>query len=139
MSLRDQLEAIREKHGYLDPDVVVSEARAKNHPLHARFEWDDKVAGEAWRREQAHRLIQSVRIKYSANDTPKDVRAYLAVPRPDSPRPVYEPTEEVMRDEFTRKIVLATMEREWQTLKSRYGDLTEFSDMVQASLAESAA
>jgi hypothetical protein len=134
MSLRDQLEMIREKHGYLDPEVVVAEARHKNHPLHGRFEWDDKVAGEAWRREQAHRLIQSVRIKYTANEQPKDVRAYLPVPRPDSPRPTYEPTEDVMRDEFTRRIVLAQMEREWQTLKSRYGDLTEFGVMVAASL-----
>lgn len=137
-SLRDQLEQIREQHGYLDPALVVEVATPKTHPLHDRFEWDNKAAGDAWRQEQAHRLIQSVRVTYMAGDRPKDVRAYLAVPRPESRQPTYEPTAEAMRDEFTRKIVLTQMEREWRSLQARYGDLVEFADLVAASLARSA-
>lgn len=139
MSLRDQLEAIRSEHGYLDPEVVVDVARDEEHPLHDRFEWDDSVAGEAYRRDQAHRLIQSVRVKYVTDDRPKDVRAFLAVPRADSPRPTYEPVESVMQDDFQRRLVLTQMEREWQTLRSRYGDLVEFGEMVHRDLKGSAA
>lgn len=137
-NLRDQLLAIREKHGYLDPAIVVEEARDKRHPLHARFEWDDKVAGEAYRRQQAHELIQVVRKPYDGPNGPKDVRAFIAVPRPDSKQPAYEPVEEVMQDEMTRKIVLAQMEREWRTLQARYGDLVEFGDLIREALAGAA-
>lgn len=138
-SLRDQLLAIRDKHGYLDPELIVEEATDENHPLHSRFEWDDSTAGVAWRRHQAHELIQSVRIKYTTSDRPKDVRAFLAVPREDSMRPTYEPTEEVLASDEVRKIVLAQMEREWKTLQARYGDMVEFADMVRASLTKAAA
>lgn len=137
--VRDHLEAIREKHGYLTPNLVVEEATPKAHPLHGRFEWDNRLAGAAWRREQAHQLIRSVRVAYLTDERPKNVRAYLAVPRPDSLRPSYEPTETVMADEFTRRIVLTQMEREWRTLQARYGDLVEFADLVRASVAEPAA
>lgn len=137
MTLREELEAIRDKHGYLDPEIVLTEASAKNHPLHGRFEWDDKIAGSAWRREQAHQLIRSVRIKYAAPDgRPKDTRAFLAVPRSDPPRPEYVPVENVMRDDFSRRIVLLQMEREWRTLQARYGDLVEFGDLVRATLVK---
>lgn len=135
MSVRDQLEAIREKHGYLDPQLVVDEARPKAHPLHDRLDWNDKSAGEAYRREQAHALIRSVRVAYVANDRPMSARAYLAVPRPEHKQPTYEPTEEVMRDEFTRTLVLSQMEREWRAMQARYGDLIEFGDMIRGSVS----
>lgn len=135
-SLRKELDKIREEHGYIDPNVVVEVATSKTHPLHNRFEWNDKIAGAAYRRDQAHELIQSVRCKYTGSDgRPKSVRQYLAVDRPDSPQPVYEPVGEVMQDEFTRTLVLSQMDREWRTLQGRYGDMVEFAEMVKASLA----
>jgi hypothetical protein len=130
-SVRSQLLAIREKHGFLDPDVVVEEARDKNHPLHDRvFDRAPADAAHAWYRHRAHELIQSVRINYTTDDRPKDVRAFIAVPRPDTRKPMYEPVEEVMLDDFTRQLVLTQMSREWRTLKARYGDLVEFADMI---------
>jgi hypothetical protein len=138
-SLREQLEAIREEHGYLDPDLVVEVATPKTHPLHDRLEWDNRIAGTAWRQEQAHRLIQSVRVRYMFDDQPKDVRAYVAVPREGARQPSYEPTEEAMRDPFMRQLVLGQMQREWQSLKARYGDLAEFAELVVTAASEVAA
>jgi hypothetical protein len=59
--LRDQLQNIADKYGgRITPAYVVDEARPPSHPLHHRFEWDDRIAGEAHRRRQAQELIQSV-------------------------------------------------------------------------------
>jgi hypothetical protein len=136
MSLREQLEAIHAEHGHLTPDLVVQVARPKTHPLHDRFEWDNKLAGDAWRREQAHRMIQSVRTKYTpAVGGPRDVRAFVAVPRPTLKAPSYEPIEAALADPLQRQIVLQAMEREWRTLKGRYEDVAEFSQMILAELA----
>lgn len=138
--LREQLLAIRDKHGYLDPEVLVEEARDKNHPLHSRvFDRAPKDAAEAWYRHRAHELIQSVRIRYIADERPKDLRAFVAVQRPEARRPVYEPVEQAMEDELTRKVVLAQMEREWKQLRARYGDLCEFAEMVLATVQGRAA
>lgn len=135
--LREQLLAIRDEHGRLTAQVVVDSARPKGHPLHSRFEWSDKVAGEAYRREQAKELIRSVRIKYAPADDSamRDVRAFHAVSRPISGH-VYEPVEEVIEDPLLRAMVLRDMERDWKALRQRYSNFQEFWSLVQGDLAE---
>jgi hypothetical protein len=132
MSLRDQLQAIYDGHGKLTPAIVVDEARNEEHPLHTRFEWDDAAAGEAWRRQQAHELIRSVRVVYKEADeknSERSVRAYHAVRTEDGH--AYEPVEKVTEDDFTRRLVLADMEREWKALRRRYDQFEEFLSMVR--------
>lgn len=138
-AIREALLAIRDQHGYLTPELVVSEARSKSHPLHSRvFDRAPKEAAEAWYRHRAHELIQSVKITYNVGDRPKTIRGFLPVSRPDSPQPVYEPTEEVAADPVQHQIALQQMEREWRTFKSRWADYAEFADMIRASLDEAA-
>lgn len=139
MSLRDQLQAIRERHGKLTPAIVVDEARDAEHPLHDRFEWDNTIAGEAWRRAQAHELIRSVRVVYKKADErapEKSVRAFHAVRLEEEY--VYETAEAVVEDEFLVRLVLADMEREWTALKRRYDDFEEFWTLVKKDLPKAA-
>lgn len=134
MSLRDHLQAIYDEHGKLTPQLVLDAARAKSHPLHDRFEWDNKAAAEAYRREQAHDLIVSVKVVYRVGDREDKVRAFHAVPQGDSQQPSYEPVEKVAGDEFARRLVLNEMEREWRTLRRRYEQFEEFTSLVLKDL-----
>jgi hypothetical protein len=132
MSLREQLQAIYDSHKMLTPDLVLAEARVPSHPLHERFEWDDTVAAERWRLEQAHELIRSVRVVYQEGadgKPPKDVRAWQAVR--DERGHVYEPADRVATDPLLRKMVLADMERDWRTLKQRYENFQEFWQLLR--------
>lgn len=132
MSLRDQLQAIYEEKGRLDPQTVVDVARPKSHPLHDRFEWNNTVAGEAWRREQAHRLIQKVQVVYreaTESEAAAQVRAFHAVR--DGQGVAYEPADKVAQDPLLSAMVLRDMEREWLQMKRRYGAFSEFVDMVR--------
>lgn len=140
MSLRDQLQEVYDRHGRLTPALVVDEARDPAHPLHARFEWNDQTAGEAWRRQQAHELIRSVRVVYRSADErngEKSVRAYHAIRSDDEY--LYEPVEKVVEDDFTRKLVLGDMEREWKALRRRYAQFEEFVSMVRRDVSGEAA
>lgn len=137
MSLRDHLQALYDRHGQLTPALVVDEARDPAHPLHNRFEWDDSKAGEAWRRSQAQELIRSVKVVYrEATETErgKSVRAFHAIRRENGH--VYEPVEKVVEDPFTKKLLLADMEREWKALHRRYQEFQEFAEMVRRDLGE---
>ena len=134
-SLREQLQTIYDDHGMLTPAIVVDEARPDDHPLHSRFEWDDAVAGEAWRREQAHQLIRTARVVYREADDlspERSIRAFHAV-RSDKGH-VYEPTEVVTQDPVIAKLVMQDMVREWQTLKRRYEQFSEFYAMVRSDI-----
>ena len=48
--------------GNLTPDALVDANRPEDAPLHKDFEWDDKVAAEEYRRDQARYIIRSVSI-----------------------------------------------------------------------------
>lgn len=131
--MRDELMAIRDQHGELHPALVVDAARSKSHPLHDRFEWDNKVAGERWRRQQAHRLIRVAQIplSYAEHPTgPSHIRAFVAVPRGSSPQPDYMPTEEALADPFTQRLVMQAMERDIAALQRKYGHLAGFAEAI---------
>lgn len=139
MNLREHLQAIYEKHGTLTPAIVLDEARDEAHPLHGRFEWDDSAAAEQWRKSQAQELIRSVKVVYreaTEKDPARSVRAFHAVRREDGH--VYEPVEKVVEDPFTKRLVMADMEREWKALKRRYEQFSEFAAMVRQDLEEAA-
>lgn len=134
MNLRDVLQSIYDQHGELTPKLVVDEARDETHPLHTRFEWDDAVAGEKWRQEQAHELIRTVKIAYAAPDgQQRDVRAFHAMRKANGF--TYEPVEKVAADEMSTAILLREAEREWRALHRKYQDLAEFLQMVRNDVA----
>lgn len=138
-NLRDELTGIYRRYGKLTPEMVVDESRPPAAPLHDRFEWDDAEAAEAYRRDQAHHLIQSVKLPITyrpADGKPVKVRAFQAV-RTEQGN-VFKPTEEVVQDPFLTKLVLQNMEREWQAMKARYDGFGEFYSMVRQDLEEEA-
>jgi hypothetical protein len=134
MSLREQLTALYDEHGRLTAELVVDAARPRNHPLHSRFEWDNRVAGEKYRQVQAADLIRSVKIsRFTGDADDSDVRAFHSVTRADGP--VYEPIEEIMADEVSMQTVLRQAEREWRALHARYKHLAEFLKNVREDVA----
>jgi predicted RNA-binding protein YlxR (DUF448 family) len=137
MSLLSELQAIRDEHGSLTPVLVVETARDPEHPLHSRFEWDDSLAAEKYRLEQAGQLLRVVKLPADPSRA-SDLRAFVAVKGKDSHRADYVPTEEAMADEFARKLVLRDMEREWRLLKRRYEHMREFADLILSDLHKEA-
>lgn len=92
-AVKDALSRL-ERDGRLTANDVVEAARDPRSPLHEHFEWDDDAAAEAWRIEQARRLIRTVRLvvitetetiaaPYYARDTGKDAgeQGYVALER----------------------------------------------------------
>ena len=133
MTLRGYLMDLREKQGYLTPRVVVDDARPPTSQLHDRFEWDDSVAGEKYRLDQARDLIRSVKITYvEPNGKVARTRAFISIESPE--RQEYFPAEEVRDDPMMSALALRTAEREWRSLFTRYRHLEEFLALVQQDL-----
>jgi hypothetical protein len=134
-SLREQLEHIRSQYGRLTPRLIVDEARNPDHPLHTRFEWDDSVAGEKWRREQARALIRSVAVTYvNPGGQRSRVRAFHAVRTERQYE--FQPVDVIVHDTVLSELLRRDMEREWRVLKSRWGRFEEFLSMVRRDLEE---
>lgn len=58
----------------LTPKRLVDVSRSKNAPLHDEFEWDDSVAGEKYREQQAQTLIQHLVIVQTDNEAERIVK-----------------------------------------------------------------
>ncbi len=124
--LRAELTAIREQHGKLTPKIVLEEARDPEHPLHNRFEWDDSIAAERYRIDQARTLISLVRVSFTtAEGVEKTVRGFHAVRSVDDEFE-FESIEDVLADPFKRKVVVQEMQRQVAELVSRYENFNEF-------------
>lgn len=126
------LSCLRDEVGSLTADLVVEAATPADHPLHSRFEWDDTVAGHAYRLTQAAQLL---RVTFKPDPSqPRELRAFVAVKGKGTQRCDYVPVAEAMSDAFTRRIVLADMEREWRIFRRRYEDMSEFAAMILRDL-----
>jgi len=137
--LRSELMAVREKYGALTPANVVDAARAEDHPLHSRFEWDNDAAAHKYRLAQARQLIRVVRETYTdRGGKPADVRTFHAIPRAEGGM-AYEPLDEIVHDDIASQVLLRSMEREWRQLKARYERFAEFRALVLGDLGENAA
>ena len=131
--LRGQLQSIYDAHGKLTPKIVLDEARDEEHPLHSRFDWDDTTAAEKWRLNQAHELIQSVKVSYrDGHGKSQEIRQFHAVRREQEF--VYEPLDEIAKDDIGSQILLRDMERDWKALKRRYQHVSAFFDLVRAEV-----
>jgi hypothetical protein len=135
--LREQLIAIRTENGRLTPQLVVDAARPKKSLLHSKFEWDNGIAAESYRRVQAAELIRSVRVTYlPLGDGPQaSIRAFHATARPEIGH-AYDPIEEIMDNPIQRAILLRDMERDWRALKKRYESIVEFWDLLNSEVSE---
>lgn len=133
--LREELQRLQKTHGQLTPQIVLTAARSPKSPLHMEFDWDDKVAGDQWRLDQATRLIKRVKVKFvdSAGDVQR-IRAYVSLPNEEGPGRNYQPVEAVVQDQFSLKLILADMERDWQAFKRRYDRFDEFARMILRDL-----
>jgi hypothetical protein len=115
--------------------LVVDVARNSKHPLHSHFEWNDEVAGEAYRVDQARALIRTVRVRYVSKSSPEasdTVRAFTSVRT--STGHGYEPTLDVIADPVKRRIMFADMRREWVAYRRRYQGMEGFWDLIRKDL-----
>ena len=92
----DELTKIREIFGELTAKTTVEAARDEKSRLHNYFEWDNSIAGEKYREQQARTLIGCV-IERPDLAQPER-RVFLVAKLPDADTPQYYPTEIVLQN-----------------------------------------
>lgn len=127
------LEKIRRAGGgSIAPEAVVDASRPKSAPLHKEFEWDDSVAAEQYRVNQARYIVRSIEVKRVGLPAVQS-RAYEATvvkeaSKPQAkPRSVYQTTEDILRDPVSRAELLTSFVRDIQALRRRYAALSELA------------
>ncbi len=120
-----------EKKGELTPKALVDASRRKNAPLHNLFEWNDAVAAEKYRENQAAYLIRSVEVVISGCTEP--TRAFVSVSASDTETArSYINVEAALSSEPTRSEVLENALAELRSFERKYANLTEVAEVIAA-------
>ena len=122
----EELERIRTyNNGRLTANDVVEASRPEHAPLHKAFEWDDAVAAEAYRLEQAKYVIRSVDVVVEQATGNAPVRAFVSVRR-DEDRS-YTSVQHALSDSDLRTQVLRAAWAELEAWRNRHAELIELA------------
>ena len=112
--------------GDLTPSAVVDAARNPASAMHSLFDWDDAVAAEKWRLEQARSVIRHIHVIDDDNE-PKP--AFISVSSDGKTQ--YQPVEVVARSRDMQVAVLAAAKRDLDAYTLRYRALKDICELVK--------
>lgn len=145
------LESVNEKYGGIVPKVVVNESRPDEAILHDCFEWEDGIAAELYREEQARAVIRHIVIvpapppveqKINAciktttelpsqPELKEPIRAFVHV-KPGNNKPQYKPIQDVMADEELKTQMLVSALKDLESFRKKYHELVQLTKVFQA-------
>ena len=110
---------------------IVNAARDESTELHKCFEWDDSVAAESWRRQQARYVIHHLVIYEGKVPTE---RPEIRIRYHDDTKKGYVETTKIVVNRDAYKELLAQAYAELRAFKVKYGmlkELREILDLIQ--------
>ena len=126
-----QCEQIEKEEGTVTKQNLVDYSRDDKSELHCLFEWDDQIAGEAYRREQAGRILSSLKMVVLKSDAKQvKVKAYVNVSEEKTAK--YMNIELARQDADKMNVVLQNAIREMQTFILKYRGLSELEPVFDA-------
>lgn len=113
--------------GGLTPKRLVDANRAEDAPLHGEFEWDDAIAAENYREEQASYIIRHLTV-VTEEKKEGPIRAFVRVT--DSPRD-YTPMNVVVKNADMMATLLLNAKKDMLAFVKKYKSLEQLNDVIQ--------
>lgn len=115
----------------LSAKSLVNASRDASAPLHGEFEWDDAVAGELYREDQARMLIRNIVVVSHCREIAEPVRAFVRVSTTER-KQQYHNIQTVIEDDFLKRQLLNAAQRDMDAFVRKYKTLAELADVIQA-------
>ena len=114
--------------GHLLPAAIVEAARERRSVLHRHFEWDDAVAAQSYRLDQARSLVRAIHCENTDAENGM-ARAFLSIK--DKGGTSYRSIDEVLASHDLQQKVLAQAERDLIAFETRFRDLSDVCALVR--------
>lgn len=113
--------------GKITPQEVLEKARDENSELHKCFEWDDNIAAEKYRLQQARAII--INLVYKTDKTSEQPIRIFQITTQKS---TYQPTRQFLVQEDEYQNLLKRAKSELEAFKKKYHALTELELVFEA-------
>lgn len=115
-------EELERKEG-LTAKNLVDASRPEDAPLHREFEWDDDIAAEKWREQQARVLIAHLTIRVADAEDAPPVRAYVSL---SDATPNYDSMQVILKDAEKTDALFDKAMKELKAFEFKYKDIERF-------------
>lgn len=116
--------------GSLTPTSVVEAAKNQRNPLHKHFEWDDSIAAQSWRIEQARSIIQCIHAMDDDAESGR-ARAFISVTTKDGT--AYHTLGAIKESVDLQAQVLKQAERDLEAFEKRYKSIQDICAIVKSA------
>lgn len=110
---------------------LVDASRAKDAPLHGEFEWNNRIAAEKYREEQAGKIIRSLVIRTEQTNQ-EPIRAYFTLDAHINKGGTYEHIQTIMATPEKTTSLLELAMNEMKAFQTKYSTLSELAKVFQA-------
>lgn len=126
----EALEDTYNKHGAVTAENVLDDNRDEGKPLHGCFEWNNDIAGEKYRLEQAKKIIRSiVVVQQTDHEEREPVRFYVSCGKSHE----YHPMNIVLESKDMRAEMLDNAKRDFDNFKRKYSTLVDLAEFFTAA------
>ena len=127
----EHFEQLEKQQGCLTPKIVLESARSETSVIHGCFEWNDSIAAEKYRENQAGSLIRNLTVKMITSDKEQSepVRAYVNIRQSDSSE--FISVGNVLKDEELTRKMLEQAKTELNAFAKKYFTLQELSGVFK--------
>ncbi len=117
-----------QQSGGLTPKRLLDENRDESAPLHNEFEWNDSIAAESYREQQASYIIRQLVVK-TDDAVGQPVRAFVSI---TSEERSYQSLEVVLKTPSFREQMLRNAKSEMLAFIAKYNTLEELANVFKA-------
>lgn len=114
------------------PQQILDKARDSTTELHKCFEWDDSVAAEKYRLQQARQIVGSLVYQKAETEQPEapKIRVMQSIVTEDTM--AYKPVKVIVQNQNEYSQLLTRAKKELTAFKSRYERLSELEEVFRS-------
>lgn len=80
-----EMERIEALYGSLTPQNILDASRPQNALFNSLFQWDDTIAAEHYRLQQARTILNNIEVSVISDGQPKQISVYEVIKQPSIP------------------------------------------------------
>ena len=108
---------------------VVDASRPKDAPLHKAFEWNNEIAAEKYRQQQAAVMIANLVVTVPAGDEERETRAFVTLTA-RSEEGQFENIKTVLTVSEKRDLLLEQARKDAKIFADKYATLSELAGVI---------
>lgn len=125
----EEMERIESLYGSLTPQNILDASRPKNALFHTLFQWDDTIAAENYRLQQARTILNNIEVTVVSDGSPKFIPVYEVIKQPSSSQ-VYKSINSMTIDDI--QFIKTRTLKELNILKDKLAVYKEFSKVTSS-------